>query len=247
MNIFTPKWSVLFLALLGVSIAYALFTAPDLSSIEGCPITAIHQIKLCADNPNYIALDEVSEKIIQTVISAEDISFYKHHGFDFYEMVQSVKKNLLHLQFVRGGSTITQQVVKNVFLSENKSLHRKLQEAYLTVRLERKLDKQQILEKYLNLIELGPNIYGIKAAAKFYFHKQAKDLTTLESAYLTHLLPNPKLYSQSFQQRKLSEFNRARVLHICRMLWATGSISANEYLSLEQSIDDFPWRRTTVT
>lgn len=226
---------------LSVYLALAVYTAPDSSIIEGCPETSIHKIKLCADNPNYVALDDVSEIAVLAIINSEDIGFYKHHGFDVREIIKSIQKNFWHLQWARGGSTITQQVVKNVFLNEHKTLHRKIQEAYLTLRLEGRLNKRQILEKYLNVIELGPNIFGIKQAAEYYFHKNAKDLTTLDSAYLAHLLPNPKLYSKSFQQQKLKGYSRSRVLRICWNLWYSGYISANEYLSFEKSIDDFPW------
>ena len=145
------------------------------------------------------------------------------------------------MHFARGGSTISQQVVKNIFLSDEKSIYRKIQEAFLTIQVEKILSKAQILEKYINLIELGPNIFGLKQASEFYFHKKPNDLTILESAYLAHLLPNPKRYSKSFQNKKLTKFNRSQILNICKNLWHARQISASDYLSAEKQVDNFPW------
>ncbi len=94
----------------------------------------------------WIPLDEVSEKLIQAVIMGEDASFYTHHGFDLYEIKESIKKNFERGRFARGASTITQQTAKNLFLSTDKRLHRKLKEALLTFRIERALSKRRILE-----------------------------------------------------------------------------------------------------
>jgi monofunctional biosynthetic peptidoglycan transglycosylase len=222
-------------------VLHALLTAPTISSIKDCPETYVHKIKLCEANPNYVSINEVSDIAIQAILISEDQGFYEHHGFDFYEMMTSIKQNFLHLRVVRGASTISQQVVKNLFLGGERSIYRKIQEAYLTVKLENALSKKQILEKYINLIELGPNIIGIKQAAKFYFHKEPADLTILESAYLAHLLPNPREYSKSFQTQNLTKFSRSRVLNICANLWRFGYISATQYLAIEKQVDDFPW------
>lgn len=222
-------------------VLYALLTAPTIASIQDCIETYTHKVKLCESNPNYVSFNKVSAIAIQALLISEDSGFYEHHGFDVYEIMTSLKINLLNWKFVRGGSTISQQVVKNIYLSGEKSIYRKIQEAYLTIKIENSLSKNQILEKYINLIELGPNIFGLKQAAAFYFHKKPADLTILESAYLVHLLPNPQYYSQSFQQHKLSPFSRTRVLAICKNLWYSGFISAEQYLAAEKLVDNFPW------
>lgn len=139
-------------------------------------------------------LNEISEKLIQAVIMAEDASFYSHQGFDIYEIKESIRKNWQRGRFARGASTITQQLAKNLFLSTEKSLHRKAKEAILTYRLENALSKPRILEIYLNVIEWGQDIYGIEAASRIHFGKRAIDLDAAESALLAAMIPNPHRY-----------------------------------------------------
>jgi monofunctional biosynthetic peptidoglycan transglycosylase len=229
------------LTFIGGYILLVILSTPNIASIKGCPELALQQTKLCNTSPYYVSLNEVSAIALHAIIVAEDKGFYTHHGFDFGEILNSLKQNFRHFQFVRGGSTISQQVIKNFFLSRKKTINRKIQEAYLTMKLEQAQTKEQILEKYINLIELGPNLFGIKKAAGFYFHKNPADLTLLESAYLAHLLPNPRQYAKSFTTHKLNKFSRGKVLNICRQLWNLGYISATEYLSAEKLVDEFPW------
>jgi monofunctional biosynthetic peptidoglycan transglycosylase len=140
----------------------------------------------------WVSLDDVSERIVQAVVMGEDASFYSHHGFDFYEIKESIRKNIERGRFARGASTITQQLAKNLFLSTERSLSRKLKEAILTYRLEQDLSKDRILEIYLNVIEWGESIYGVEAAARIYFGKRASQLDAAESALLAAMIPNPR-------------------------------------------------------
>jgi monofunctional biosynthetic peptidoglycan transglycosylase len=144
-------------------------------------------------------------------------------------------------KFKRGGSTITQQLIKNAFFSSDKSLIRKLKEAILAHRLEEVMSKKEILEKYLNTIEFGPNIYGIKPAAQHYFNKSPADLNLLESSFLAFLLPNPKGYYQSFKKRQLTPFARKMVLLISKRLYFYKKVSQEEYSFARNSVDLFPW------
>ena len=111
----------------------------------------------------------ISRHTLSAIISAEDGRFYKHHGLDFEEIVKSFQLNLKHGRYLRGGSTITQQVVKVAFLSRDKNLIRKSREATGALLVENILDKKQIIEWYLNLVEFGDGVYGIKQAAQHYF------------------------------------------------------------------------------
>jgi len=142
-----------------------------------------------------IPLSQIPEHLKQAVITTEDANFYSHFGIDFKGIIRSLKINLKIGQPVYGGSTITQQLIRSSFLTREKSLKRKIREIILTLELERRYSKDQILEWYLNQIPLGINIYGVEAAAKTYFNKSAKDLTVAESAILAALIKAPSYYS----------------------------------------------------
>jgi monofunctional biosynthetic peptidoglycan transglycosylase len=148
-------------------------------------------------------LDQVSERLIQAVIMGEDAGFYTHHGFDFYEMRESIKRNWERGGYARGASTITQQLAKNLFLSTEKSISRKIKEAILAYRLEKALSKKRILEIYLNVIEWGEDLYGVEAAARTYFGKRAIDLDAAEAALLAGMIPNPRRLNPATNMKSL--------------------------------------------
>jgi monofunctional biosynthetic peptidoglycan transglycosylase len=130
------------------------------------------------------------------VIVAEDANFYRHEGIDVTAIRKAVKYDLEKKRFARGASTITQQVAKNLFLSREKTVTRKFEEIYLAKRMEQELTKERILELYLNIVELGPMVYGIGHGAHYYFDKRASALTPRECAFLTAMLPGPqKVYN----------------------------------------------------
>ncbi|MCM0606494.1 MAG: monofunctional biosynthetic peptidoglycan transglycosylase [Xanthomonadaceae bacterium] len=160
---------------------------------------------------NWTFLTEIPKEVVRAVLISEDWSFYSHEGFDFGQIKEAVETNIERGKFARGASTITQQVAKNVFLDQNKSLIRKLREANLTVQLEEHLSKNRILEMYLNIAEWGEGIFGIEQAARFYFKKSPKNLNVKEGVFLAVLLPGPKKYSQSFRERELTDFIRKRI------------------------------------
>jgi monofunctional biosynthetic peptidoglycan transglycosylase len=130
--------------------------------------------------------------LLRAVIAGEDQRFWDHNGFDVDAIRQAALKNLTSGEVVRGGSTISQQLAKNLFLGEEKSLLRKVKEAYATLLLEALLDKRRILELYVNVIEWGEGIYGAEAASQFYFHHSAKTLSKDEAAHLAAMIPNPR-------------------------------------------------------
>lgn len=146
-------------------------------------------------NPKYVSWRYISPYIKWAVILSEDAKFYRHHGVDYEAIKQAFKKNLEMGKYVRGGSTITQQLAKNLFLSREKTIIRKLKELVIAYLLETNLSKTRILELYLNVAELGPMVYGVNHACWFYFGKSPSEVTPLESAMLASLLPGPKLYN----------------------------------------------------
>ena len=142
-------------------------------------------------NPHWTPLSAISRELVVCVVKAEDDRFYDHDGFDWEALRKSLEENLEENRYARGGSTITMQLAKNLFLWREKSLVRKAIEAYLTWRLETSLDKKRILELYLNAIEWGPGIYGIGEASRHYFEKHPSELGLGEAALLAAIIPNP--------------------------------------------------------
>lgn len=142
--------------------------------------------------PGWTPLSTLPSRVPHAFITLEDPGFEVHRGIVVQALENSLKDNLQLGRFFRGGSTISMQVAKNIWLERNKTLTRKTQEILLTVGLESCLSKADILELYLNIVEMGPNLYGIGPAARHYFHKSPSQLSDLESFYLAHILPNPK-------------------------------------------------------
>ncbi len=142
-------------------------------------------------NRDYVPLAELPRHIGDAVLASEDAGFYAHQGFDFDEIKQSALAVAQSGRAVRGGSTITQQLAKNLYLSREKTYARKVREAQVTLGLESSVSKARLLEIYLNAIEWGPGVYGIGAAAKVYFGKDARELSAREAAFLASIIPSP--------------------------------------------------------
>jgi len=135
----------------------------------------------------------VSQFVALSFRTMEDPGFLAHHGFDIQAIENSIKENIKSKKFLRGASTITMQLAKNLWLNRSKTLARKIQEAFLTMYLEQALNKDEILELYMNVVEFGPKIYGIGKASRYYFNKYPTDLTLGQSLFLASVLPNPKV------------------------------------------------------
>ena len=144
----------------------------------------------------WVNYNQISINIKQAVIAAEDAKFIDHEGFDWEGIEKAYEKNKRRKKIVAGGSTISQQLAKNLFLSNQRTPWRKVEETIITLMLETILSKQRILEIYLNVIEWGNNVYGIEAASLRYFSFHAKDLNSFQSAKLASMIPNPKYYER---------------------------------------------------
>ena len=143
----------------------------------------------------WIPYDRVSPLLRRAVLVAEDDAFFTHGGLDWNEIQASARRNLEAGRIVRGGSTITQQLARNIFLGDARTLSRKLKEVFVALRFERTLSKRRIFELYLNLIEWGDGIYGIEAAARRYFGVPASDLSPREAVLLAAVIINPRRFS----------------------------------------------------
>lgn len=152
--------------------------------------------------------DQISDHLKRAVITAEDGKFLQHHGFDWQGMEFALERNKDQGRVVAGGSTISQQLAKNLFLYNKRSFVRKGQEAVATWMMERIWSKQRILEVYLNSVEFGDHIYGVEAATQYYFGKSANNLTREQAIFLAAILPNPKYYQDHRNDRKLNDHKR---------------------------------------
>jgi monofunctional biosynthetic peptidoglycan transglycosylase len=158
----------------------------------------------------WVPLSRISPNLVHAVIVSEDGSFYAHDGIDWYEMEESIRKNIEQGRPSRGGSTISQQLSKNLYLSTSKDPIRKLKELIITLRMEHILTKRRIIEIYLNIIEWGNGVFGAEAASLKYFGKHAADLSREESALLAAVIPNPRRFSASRPSRYIQR--RASVI-----------------------------------
>lgn len=222
----------LFLVILviGASAAgYIYWKIPSEKEIKGCIVTTMYEVHLCPGSKDYVPLKSISPYLQKAVILTEDSGFFQHDGFDWKAIEENAKKNLEKGEYARGGSTISQQLAKNMFLYKDKTLIRKGLEALITRKIEKTLTKKEILERYLNVVEFGKNIYGVKKAASFYFKKSPSQLDVVESAFLAMVLPNPTKYSQSYFRKELTPFATKRLKRIVRDMLRYGRINQAEY------------------
>lgn len=155
---------------------------------------------------SWTRISDVSKYARWAIVVSEDWAFYEHNGMDLQQLRIVIGESIKQGKLIRGASTITQQVVKNTLLTSERSLWRKFREMIMAYKLERIVSKDKILEVYLNIVELGKDIYGIKQAAKFYFNKTPARLTAREGAFLAMLLPSPVKYMISFKKKELTPF-----------------------------------------
>ncbi len=145
----------------------------------------------------WISYELISPNLKRAVIAAEDAKFMKHKGFDFDAIQKAYKKNMEKGKFIAGGSTISQQLAKNLFLSKQKTPWRKMEEAIITLMLESVMSKRRILEIYLNVIEWGNDVFGAEAAARYYYNISTSALSAKQSAHLAAMIPNPRFYDRN--------------------------------------------------
>ncbi|HEU5360693.1 MAG TPA: monofunctional biosynthetic peptidoglycan transglycosylase [Candidatus Deferrimicrobiaceae bacterium] len=222
---------VLWAALTGVSLVFLPSVRPLADRHASIAITVRdwqgkeHPFLVGPRNPYWTPVSVVPASLKKAVIAAEDANFYTHEGVDYEAIREAIKTDIQKGRFVRGGSTITQQLAKNLFLSREKTVSRKIKEYILARRIDDRLSKSRILELYLNVVELGPMIYGVGHASRYYFGKPASALTVRESAFLASMLPGPKVYNP---YRNLDRVMR-RSDRILRRMVAARMITDEEY------------------
>ena len=195
-------------------LAYAYLTLPDVRPLRTSNPTTTAFIELrdaearAKGQPprrvqRWVSYSHLSPELTRAVLVAEDDAFWQHEGVDFEQLQESLQLDWRRGRLVRGASTITQQLAKNLYLSPSRNPLRKLRELVIARRLEAELKKARILELYLNEIEWGDGIYGADAAARTYFHKAAADLTPQEAALLAAAIVNPRLMNPAHPTRRL--------------------------------------------
>lgn len=212
--------AVLLLAIVGSAFYYAVY--PDIAALKknNPDKTAFMEYrerewkekgKKIRIQKQWVPLSRISSYLIKAVIIAEDDKFWSHRGFDIDAIQKALEKDLQKGKFKLGGSTISQQLVKNLYLSPEKSLLRKFKEALITWRIERTLSKRRILELYLNVVEWGEGIFGAETASMHYFGKPASALGPEEAARLAAVLPNPRRFKADSDSRYVEK--RARIIY----------------------------------
>lgn len=179
------------------------------------------KVKNIRNERNYVAYDDISETLLEATVSIEDRRFYDHNGVDYRSMARALVENIFAGEIVGGGSTITQQLAKNVYFTYQPSYIRKVSEIFVAYDLEKVLSKKEILELYVNVINYGDNYIGIKAAAEGYFHKEPKDLTLDEATLLAGLPQSPANFQLSNHEAEA----RIRQKQVLKAMVRDGHIS----------------------
>ncbi len=197
--------------------------------------TEMMAFALGPEGPDFVPYERISQHLINAIMTTEDSGFFKHRGWVSSEFKSALRRNLAGGGFRLGASSITMQMVKNVVLSREKTLSRKLQELFLVWYIEKQLPKERILELYFNAIEFGPRIYGIGAAARHYFGKTASELTPLEAAFFSSMLPSPKRRYIQYCHGALYPPWDKYVRRILAKVYERGRLTPEEYAAASAS------------
>ncbi|MCW3480447.1 monofunctional biosynthetic peptidoglycan transglycosylase [Neisseriaceae bacterium JH1-16] len=190
-------------------IVYWRYYNPSASSFMTERLTVLKEDDPEAElRQQWVPYERISSNLKRAIVAAEDAKFVDHEGFDWDGIEAAFQKNLKQGRIVAGGSTISQQLAKNLFLSSRKTPWRKAEEAVITVMLETVMDKRRIFEIYLNVIEWGNGVFGAEAASRHYFRSNAASLSTFQAAKLAAMVPNPRYYDDHRNARGLARKTR---------------------------------------
>jgi monofunctional biosynthetic peptidoglycan transglycosylase len=223
---------------LGITTISLLNSLPhfDLTGFDGAIIdtkTRIEQkLKTIPSQTPYqwTPIANINRELLYAIVMSEDGDFFNHNGIDYDALINALGENIKRREWSFGASTISQQTIKNIYLTENKNIYRKLKEIISVQRLERSLTKNEILELYLNLIEFGPDLYGINAAAKYYFNTTPKQLNAAQGAFLALLMPSPRKYHFTIYKNKhLAKRHKRKYRRILQDMRFKEYISPKQY------------------
>jgi len=230
---------VLVLALSGATFIYVngfFRSLPDIEQMSMKDLQAIghHRVEERLTNKrayyHWVELGEISRGCLYSIVTSEDATFFEHDGFNYDAIMDSLAENIRERKPAFGASTISQQVVKNLFLGNEKTLVRKFREFLITRALERHFTKNQILETYLNIAEFGPDIYGVDAAARHFFGRTPAEINAAQGAFLGLMLPSPRRnYFSIWQNRNLTKVKRRRLERVLRDMLYEEYITEAQY------------------
>jgi monofunctional biosynthetic peptidoglycan transglycosylase len=230
------KVLTLFLVIILTIIVVGFIVVPDTTVLQRQSVEVTRwyrnigkkQSQVGPSTKTWTRYSRVSKHMYYAIVAAEDSRFYDHFGLDLVEIMKSLKLNLEEGQYVRGGSTITQQVVKMALLTRDKTLWRKMREAMGAIRLEMEMPKSRILEWYINLAEFGDGVYGIKDAAWHYFRTKPELITIQQAVNLALVLPSPNSWSAGLRRKNLTDFGKRRFAQIVRRMYRQGFITKTQ-------------------
>ncbi len=214
------------------------FLVPPVWNLKRAEFAKITNLSNDSFSINWVYFDDISKHFIHAVVIAEDSFFYKHTGIDFKQTISSAQVNLKSKKIVRGGSTITQQLVKMAFLSGERSYIRKVREVFGALLLEQLLDKNEILTIYANNVHFGQGLDGVKEAASFYADTTPQLLTIEDSIRFALVLPRPAPRSKAFLNEALGDFAKKRYILIVKRMFEAGYIT-NQQMESSLLMGDF--------
>ena len=207
------------------------------------PDETVFEMRTGPGTAHWVAFADISPFMPAAVISHEDGAFYEHGGFAPWAIRDALVRNLQEGRYVVGASTISMQLAKNLYLRREKTIARKVQEVILTWWLENALNKDEILELYLNVIEYGPSVYGLRHAAMYYFGREPIELSPAEAAFLACMLPSPKNYHVSYERGALTRFMKSRMRRLLEHMANRERIGPEALSYGLAELDDFRFQR----
>ncbi len=235
--------TLVFLSLDLALVALVYYTLPDTKALlKGVTLSRkgnedkIFTFVAGPANKKYVSLSRISRQLPRAVLILEDSRFYQHRGFDFIELAEAVTESFQDGDRLRGASTLTQQLVKNLYLSPERSFRRKILEALITIKMELTLTKPQILELYLNSIDWGRGLFGVREAARHYFRKSPIELSLREAVFLAAIIPNPRRFGRLVEGTIPRLFVRRQMMRALRELYRRGQIRLDDYQQVIREI-----------
>ncbi len=224
---FRPQGKGFAIASLGPKVRLKTLMGPFVHRIQ-TPTGPVRMV-IGPSNPDFVPWERIPQHLVKAITTTEDATFFDHEGFASFAIRSSLIQDLEKGAFVRGASTVTQQTVKNLFLSHEKTISRKIQEAIVTHALEQEISKERILEIYFNIIEWGPELFGLGAAARTYFGKLADELDLVDCLFLVSLIPAPRRYVEQFRRGRVSSAWRKRLAFYAKKMLSRGKITYEEH------------------